>query len=207
MTPSPFRTIWTSPRETIRRIVANDPEFYVIFLTCLVGIQGSLDRASARSLGDKWPVPFIIGLACTAGPVGSLLSLWLFSHLIRWTGRWLGGTAIREHIRTAIAWGYVPVVFSLPLWIPELALFGSELFTEETPRLDSQPELLISFLAFCAVEVVLGLWALVLFCNTIAEVQGFRSAWAGLGNFCLAVAVVIVPVILLAVTFLALKKP
>jgi hypothetical protein len=43
--------------------------------------------------------------------------------------------------------------------------------------------------------LVLSIWGLVLLCNTVAEVQGFRSAWAGLGNVLLAVLLLIVPLI------------
>lgn len=47
------------------------------------------------------------------------------------------------------------------------------------------------------VEMVLGIWGMVLLCNTIAEVQGFRSAWAGLGNTILAGLLLIVPLLFL----------
>lgn len=53
----------------------------------------------------------------------------------------------------------------------------------------------------------MGVWALVLLSNTIAEVQGFQSSLAGLGNLFLAGAVVVVPVVVLVVTVLALKRP
>ena len=149
------------------------------------------------------PIAVIIGIACVLGPLGGLLSLWVSSHLLRWTGRWIGGTANREHLKTAIAWATVPAVFALPLWIPELLLFGSDLFTEETPRLDAQPLLWIPFISLAVVELVLGVWSLVILCHTVAEVQSFRSAWRGLGNVLLAGAVIIVPLLLLLVTLLA----
>jgi hypothetical protein len=159
-----------------------------------------------RDAGDKMPIPVIIGLACVLGPLGGLLSLWISSLLLRWTGKWIGGTANREHLMTAIAWAAVPAVFALPLWIPELLLFGSDLFTKETHRLDAQPLLWIPFLAFAVLEMVLGIWSFVLLCHTVAEVQGFRSAWRGLGNVFLAGAVLIVPLTLLVFTVLVLTK-
>jgi hypothetical protein len=39
----------------------------------------------------------------------------------------------------------------------------------------------------------------VLLCNTIAEVQGYRSAWQGLGNIILAGAVLILPLAIIGV--------
>lgn len=58
------------------------------------------------------------------------------------------------------------------------------------------PILMFSFLALMLAEVVLGVWSVVLVCHTVAEVQGFRSAWRGLGNICLAIAVVVLPLLL-----------
>lgn len=206
MSLNPFITVWTSPRDTVRRIVADNPELHVILLACLAGVGETLDRASMRNAGDKMPIAVIIGIACVLGPLGGLLSLWISSHLLRWTGRWIGGTANREHLKTAIAWATVPAVFALPLWIPELLLFGSDLFTEETPRLDAQPLLWIPFIAIAVVEVVLGVWSFVILCHTVAEVQSFRSAWRGLGNVLLAGAVIIVPLFLIVLTVLVFTK-
>ena len=202
----PFRTIWTRPRYTVRRIIAANPELHVALLVCLAGIGKALDRASMRNAGDSVPMALIIGVACVFGPLGGLLSLWIGSHLIRLSGTWIGGTASRQHIQTAIAWASVPVVFALPLWIPLLLLFGSDMFTEQTPRLDAQPLLLVPFLACALAEIVLGVWAFVLLCNTIAEVQGFRSAWRGLGNIIVAGAVIVVPLVAIALGVVFLSQ-
>lgn len=197
----PFKTIWMRPRATIRAIVATDPKLHVVPLVCLSGIAESLDRASLRSLGDQMPVVAIICIACVLGPLGGLVSLWIGSHLIRFTGTWIGGGAVREHIRTAIAWSSVPAVFALPLWIPELLLFGADMFTTETPRLEAQPILFIPFLAIGLIEIVLAVWGFVILCKTVAEVQGFRSAWSGFGNLILAGAVLLVPILVLVMVF------
>ena len=45
--------------------------------------------------------------------------------------------------------------------------------------------------------LLLIIWGLIILCNTIAEVQGFYSAWRGLGNLLLSGAVVIIPLIAL----------
>ena len=141
-------------------------------------------------------VATIVGIACVFGPIGGLVGLWIGSHLIRLSGSWIGGLGNREHIKTAMAWAYVPSVCALPLWIPQLLLFGSDMFTEATPRLEAQPSLLAPFLAILLAEMVLAIWAFVLLCNTVAEVQGYGSAWRGFGNLLLAVAIIIVPLMM-----------
>ncbi|MHB0959995.1 MAG: Yip1 family protein [Pirellulaceae bacterium] len=202
----PFQTIWTHPRDTVRRIVKQDPALHVMLLACLAGVGETLDRASMRNAGDQMPLIAILGVACVIGPLGGLLSLWISSHLIRLSGTWIGGIALRDHIKTAIAWGSVPLVFALPLWIPQLLLFGSDMFTEEMPRLEAQPLLLIPFLLIGLLEIVLALWSVVIVCNTIAEVQGFRSAWRGLANIMLAGAVLLVPLLLFVVGIILLVR-
>jgi hypothetical protein len=203
---SPLRTIWSAPRNTVRRIVAENPDHHVVLLACLAGIGQALDRASLRNLGDQMPLAVILVVACLFGPLGGLFSLWIGSHLIRLSGKWIGGAGNREHIKTAIAWASVPTVFALLLWIPLILLFGSDMFTAETPHLDAQPMLMIPFFTIAFLEIVLSLWAFVLLCNTIAEVQGFRSAWYGLGNVILAGAIIAVPLLVIALGIVALSQ-
>lgn len=207
MPSNPLKTIWTSPRETIRRIVSENPELHVVLLTCLSGVGQVLDRASMRDAGDILPVPAIFAVACLLGPLSGLFSLWILSHLCRLAGTWMGGTATREHIKAAIAWASVPVVFSLALWIPQLALFGSELFTAETPGIDSQSlPLTVVFVGLGVAELVLGVWTIVLLCHTLAEVQGYSSAWRGLGNIVLAIVIVAIPLAMLGITIAYLGR-
>lgn len=193
----PFKTIWTSPRVTVRRIIAVNPDMHVLLLACLAGIGNTLNRASTRNAGDEMPLLVILLLSVVLGPLGGLFSLYVGAALLRLTGRWIGGTGIAHHLRTAMAWAYVPSVAALVLWVPLILLLGDDMFTEATPRLDAQPLLWIPFLAMVLVGMVAGFWTLVLLCNTIAEVQGFRSAWAGFGNMLLAGMVLFVPLMLI----------
>ncbi|MFO0013388.1 MAG: Yip1 family protein [Planctomycetota bacterium] len=182
----PLRTVWFAPRATVRRIVSVNPTLYVLPFVCLAGIGSALDRASLRNLGDQTSLPAILTIAVILGPLGGLLGWWIGSHLIRISGAWIGGIADSEAIRTALAWASLPNVLALFLWIPQLALFGSENFTTDTPQIDSQPGLLVALMVIGVLELTLGIWTLVLLCNMIAEVQNYRSAWKGLGNLILA---------------------
>jgi hypothetical protein len=196
ITPSPLKTVWIRPRETVRRVVTENPQLHMILFVCLAGIAKALDRASMRNFGDRMSLPAIIVGACIAGPIGSLFSLWVFSHLTHWTGRWIGGSASSEHVGTAVAWASVPLVLTLPLWVLQISIFGTELFTKETPHLDANPFLLVLYIAIAVIETILGIWSFVLLCKMIAEVQGFRSAWLGLGNILLSSVVIAVPVLI-----------
>ncbi len=66
----------------------------------------------------------------------------------------------------ALAWSMVPIAWSLLLWIPELLIFGTELFSHSAPSVAASPLL---FLSFKVAEAVLGCWALVLLLKSLAR--------------------------------------
>ncbi|MCX6899988.1 MAG: Yip1 family protein [Verrucomicrobia bacterium] len=207
MTPNPFLTIWLSPRETIRRIVEWNPNYCIIWLACLAGIGQVLDRSTMRDLGDKVPLAVLFAIALIGGPLVGLLQLYISSLLIRWTGRWLGGVATLRQLIAAVGWGMAPQAFALLLFVPAWLIAGRELFTKQTPYMNAHPVLLIMLTALSVVEVILGVWSFVTTCHTVAEVQGYRSAWRGLGNMLLAglmvsAALLMILLILLALIFL-----
>ncbi|OHE82104.1 MAG: hypothetical protein A2107_14225 [Verrucomicrobia bacterium GWF2_62_7] len=126
--------------------------------------------------------------------------------MIRWTGKWLGGTASVQHLRTAVAWGYAPAVFKVALFILALLITGPELFTKPSAHLDAMCGRGLFYLAVGVVAVVLETWSIVTLCHTVAEVQGYRSAWRGLGNIVLSVLVPVAALVVLALILVAVIK-
>ena len=187
----PWFTIWVRPRATIRAIIDRDPTYLVIVLAILGGFVNSLDRAASQSLGDKHSIVFIFGASAGVGVIWGVIWLYLFSFLLRWTGRWIGGNAEPTAMHAAVGWSNIPIIWAfLILWIPQFALFGGEIFREETPLMEASPVLSILFLV---VAVVLAIWGVVIFLKCVAEAQGY-SAWKALLNSILALLLVIVPV-------------
>ncbi len=183
-TLNPWLAIFTRPRATIRQQVTHDPEAWVLPLVALTGIGQLLGDASARAYGDALDLPTLLVMALLAGPLLGILGAYLGGWVLRWSGRLLGGHAGPRELRAAIAWSGVPYIASMVLWIPELLLFGDELFTTATPRLDAAPGLQAVLLGFVAVEVLATAWAFVVFLKCLGEVQGF-SAWRALLNLLL----------------------
>jgi hypothetical protein len=202
---NPWLSMWIKPRATIQQIVDHDPVRLVLVLAAISGFSEALDRASMKNMGDSLEWPMIIAIAAFVGPLVGIVGLYIGGALIRWTGNWMGGNSSSENIRAAMAWSSVPVIWSLVLWIPELAIFGPELFTSETPKMDENFSLIILFVSFAVVELILGIWAFVVFLKSLGQVQGF-SAWKALGNAILASLVVIVPIALVVVGLLALTR-
>jgi hypothetical protein len=186
LTANPWFSIWTRPRATIRRIVDEDPERAVLVLAGMGGFAQMLNRASSRSLGDDLPVSGIFLVAAIAGPVVGIASLYVAGWLLKLAGDGIGGRGSVVDIRAALAWSNVPIIWALILVALELALLGEELFTTATPRLDESPMLVLGFLGLALIELIIGIWALVIFLKCLGEVQGF-SAWKALGSVLIVV--------------------
>lgn len=197
---NPWTAIWTKPRATIQQIVDTDPTHWVLPLGALAGISSTLDQASIKSLGDQFNLPEILGIAIIGGILVGILMLFISGALLRLTGKWLGGVATQQQIRAAIAWSSVPLVFSMLLWIPQYALVGNELFTTETPILNSNPTLLLATLGFMVLELVLAIWGLVIFLKCLGQVQKL-SVWKALANAIITLALVLISIILVVAIF------
>ena len=191
---SPWISMWIQPRRTIRQIVDTDPERHVLLLAAIAGIGEVLNKASTKSTGDHLPLTAILLLAGIVGPIGGVISLYIGGALLRWTGGWIGGRAEAREIRSAIAWAGVLAIWTMILWVPELLLFGKEMFTIETPTIDASAVLTTLFWLLAGIEAILGMWTLVVFLKCLGEVQGF-SAWKALGNCLLIGLVFLVPIL------------
>ena len=200
----PLLEMWIRPRDVVRRLVEENPEKGVVLLALVGGICHVLDRASGRSAGDQLPFWAILLLVAVFGPLAGLVKLHVGAALVHWTGRWLGGVGTPLHLRTAIAWGSVPMIVVLALWFPLLFIIGGEMFTDEMPRTESDLRRLALLLGSVGVQAALEVWSLVISVKAIAQIQAF-SAWRALGNLVLAGMVVLVPVLALAGLALLLR--
>jgi len=195
---NPWTSIWFKPRKTIQQIVDTNPEQMVLMLAGLSGISQVLSRASMRNAGDTVGLSTILSLAIILGPIGGIISLYISSALLKWTGKWIGGRATVVKIRAANAWASLPSVVALIFWFPQLAVFGREIFMSSTPTLDATPALAFVLL-ICGVSfMILGVWQIIIGLNCLAQVQEF-SVWKALGNIILAFLVIFVPLLLLII--------
>ena len=204
-TLNPWISMWTKPRATIQQVIDTNPERLVMILAAVSGFSTALDRASTKSLGDKLDLPVIFLLAVFLGSISGIIGLYIGSALIRWTGTWIGGKASSQSIRAAIAWSSVPIIWALILWLPKLAIFGKELFTTETPVVDANPSLVFLLLGFVAIEILIGVWVIVVFVKCLGQVQNF-SSWKALVNVVLSGLVIIVPVVVIFISVDVLRS-
>ncbi len=111
---TPFFTIWTEPRATIRRIVETDPKRNVIALAAIGPAVGALANQWSKAIDNSanlsvlWPIEVAFSVAF--GAVLGVVSLYISGAILRWSGGLLGGVASQVEVRAALAWAQVPAI-------------------------------------------------------------------------------------------------
>ncbi|OAD20392.1 membrane protein containing Yip1 domain protein [Candidatus Thiomargarita nelsonii] len=186
--------IWTKPRATIRKIVDTDPNHQVILLASLYGITNALSNITKPEVLGLMPIWGFLLLAVIVGPILGIIGLYIGSALLHLTGRWIGGTASRQHLRTAIAWAMIPNIFAIPIILLMLLIF----VWFESNNVQGTMFFAVSLIIIGISMIILGFWSMIILLKCVGEVQGF-SAWKALGNSILAFLIVFVPIFLVMI--------
>lgn len=189
---NPWISICTQPRKTIRYVIDSYPYKYVYIIASLYAIFESLNKASSKGLGEQLPIWGILAIAIIGGVIWGYISLYILGGIVKWTGRWIGGTGVTTDITVALAWGSLPYIYTSILWIPDMIVYGKELFMAQM-QIDFSIGLIIYSYIRIAISIIASIWTIIIVTKCLGEVQGF-SAWKALGNVILAGLVIVIPI-------------
>jgi len=189
---NPWRSIWFRPQETIASIVKKEPERLVPDLAIFGGVISAFNGAFESKMGDSYGVIGIVFVSICLGAIFGWLSLYICSALIYWTGKWLNGKAPIEHIRSALSWSNVPIIWTLAFWIIVIAIFQKELFQSDIPTIKSHFPLAFIYAIFFLWLFVVQCWTFIIFVRCLGQVQNF-SIWKSILNIILPSIVIVVP--------------
>lgn len=195
-----FTKIWTQPRAVLRYIHNNQYDKYVAFLLVLAGISRAFDRASMRDMGDEMSLIGVVGTCILMGGLLGWLWYYIYGALVSWTGNWLNGKGDTTSIVRVIAYGMIPAIVALIFLIPQIAIYGNEMFKEFGDITNAGIVANIIFYGSLIIEVILGICTMVFCVIGISEVQQFSIGKAVL-NFLLPVLVIIIPVLIIVLIF------
>jgi hypothetical protein len=173
---TPFFTIWTEPRATIRRIVDTDPTRYVVPLAAIGPAINALAGQWSKAMNGTanpsmlWPlwVAFNVVIQAALG----VLFLYIGAAILRWSGGLLAGVATTVEMRCAMAWAQIPGI-AAEIIILIAVLMGVP--TPQNPVPGTLPHIDPAFYKVLVVEVVLGLWGGIVGVYCIAEVHRFSA--------------------------------
>ena len=169
----PLQEVWLKPRRVFRALAATPIGRNDYLLAAAQGIVSMLVLSRAQSAGRSSGVAAILGDALIIGPFAGVLGVWVMAEIYSRLGRRIGGAASASQIFHVFAYGGVPVVASLGLWLITALLAGQPTFVD-SPGKDLAPFLVLllrtQFLAHCA----LALWSSLLQVMGLSEVQAMR---------------------------------
>ncbi|MEI5907891.1 Yip1 family protein [Bacillus spongiae] len=173
---NPWLSIWTRPRDTMKQVYKNGGKhiFLLFFLGVLVM---TLDNATGSyEVQEGWASLLLLN-SLMYFIITLLLYYFVSPPLIAWIGRSLGGDGTTERVRYALAYSFIPYVYTLVIvWIPLLALFGFENFTTNTSTIESNIILALISWPLGLIDLIIGIWGFFITLKCIGEAHEF-SAW------------------------------
>jgi hypothetical protein len=163
------------------------------------GVVSWLALSRAQSAGTTASLGEIIGKALIIGPVVGVTGLFLMAAIYARLGR--GGRAARVPVLHVLAYGGVPMVASLAIWVLTALLAGEAAFVA-SPRPDTETFISLLLQAQFIAHALLVGWSLLLQIMGLSEVQGLlmRRAigmWL-LGQFIVALAMLLLATLIVS---------
>ena len=151
-------------------------------------------------MGDKMATSSVLIFATIGGALFGWLSYYIYAYFISFTGTWIKGKATPKEFRIILAWASIPSIAGLILLIPELFIFGDDLFRSEL----SSSDLLytISYKIFAMIDIVLGIWTLIILIKGTALIQGFGIGKAILNIFLPLLLLIVLILIIVFIVFI-----
>jgi len=184
-----FTKIWTSPRQVLKFINDNHYDKYVTILLVFAGISKTFDKASIKNLGDKIPLLGILALSIIVGGLLGWISYYIYAALLSWTGKWLNGKGNTESILRIIAYSMIPAIIALIFLIPQILIYGNEMFKADGDITSAGLIPNILFYGSLILEFILAICTLVFFIIGISEVQKFSIGKSILNLFLPAIVI------------------
>ena len=148
-------------------------------LAAAQGIGNFLALYRTEGAGAHNSAAEILANSFAYGAIAGVASLFLMAAIYRRLGTRAGGKSTIKPVIHVLAYGCVPMVASLAMWVLTALLAGEATFVE-TPRADLEGFLVLLLHAQFIAYVLLLLWSVVLQVMGFSEIQGFtmRRAFA-----------------------------
>ena len=191
-----FTKIWTSPRLVFRYLNDTRYDKFVTILLILAGIARGFDRASIKNMGDNLPLIGVLSICIILGGLLGWISYYIYAALLSWTGTWLNGKGDTDSLLRMISHAMIPMIVALILLIPQISVFGNEIFQSDSDIYGTGMAATIMYYFTSYLGISLSIWSIILVVIGISEVQKI-SVWKSILNMILPV-LLIIPIALIA---------
>jgi hypothetical protein len=175
----PIKDVWLRPRRVFRELATQPIGATDYMLAAAQGLATTVTLYRTQPAASGFTAGEILGSACVFGPLGGILSLYIFAAIYRRLGQRAGGKSVRNQVFHVLAYGGIPVAASLVLWI-FTALLAGEAAIIEKPAAEVDGFVGFVLHAQLAAYLFLWVWAIVLQVMGFSEILGLatRKAFA-----------------------------
>ena len=192
-----FTKMWTEPRRVLKYINETKYQKYFYIILFLAGVSGAFDRAAIKNMGENVSLLGIIAGCVLLGGFLGWLSYYIYAALLSWTGKWLDGKGNTDSIYRILAYAMFPSVVSLLFLVPQIAVYGIDLFRQDGDLVNAGVFGNIIFWGSLSLEIILGIFTLVFSVIGISEVQKI-SIGKSILNLLLPLIIIVGPILIIA---------
>ena len=171
---SHIKTVWRSPRATVRNALDENLGGVFIPLTAIGGMVHNYNQVMSRNTGLPDDVS-ILGFYTSIfliGAVSGVVKCLIYAYLLALTGRLLGGDASSRSARMVLALASIPSLPLLAIIIPIVLVAGDSLVLNSREELLSGSvgiPLQLVYLGYGVAQIVMGVWAMVIGVTALSE--------------------------------------
>jgi len=170
----PLKDVWLRPRRVFREL-ANQPIGAADYLLAAVqGIATSIMVYRTQLSGTGATATQILESSFVFGPLGGIVSMYLFAAIYGRLGVRAGGKFARNQVFHVLAYGGIPVAASLILWIFTALLVGETAIVDK-PGLELDWFVALVLRAQFVAYLLLLLWSVVLQVMGFSEMLGLST--------------------------------
>jgi hypothetical protein len=170
----PLKDVWLRPRRVFRELAARPVGIADYLLAAAQGIGNFLALYRTEGAGAHSSVEYILANSFAYGAIAGVASVFLMAVIYRRLGTRAGGKATTNQVIHVLAYGSVPLVASLAMWVLTALLAGEATFVE-TPRADVEGFLVLLLHVQFISYVLLLIWSIVLQVMGFSEIQGLTT--------------------------------
>ncbi len=164
----PLKDVWLRPRRVFRELAKRAIGAADYLLAAVQGIATSMMVYRTQLSGTGATAGEILGSACIFGPLGGVVSMYLFAAIYGRLGVRAGGKAARNQVFHVLAYGGIPVAASLILWVFTALLVGE-------PAIVEKPGAEVDGFVALVLRAQFTAYILLLFWSIVLQVMGFSE--------------------------------
>jgi hypothetical protein len=170
----PLKDVWLRPRRVFRELATRPIGATDYLLAAIQGVATSIMVYRSQLAGSNASTAEILGSSFIFGPLGGVVSMYLFAAIYGRLGKRAGGKSARNQVFHVLAYGGIPLAASLLLWVFTALLVG-EVAVIERPGVEIDGFVGFVLRVQFAAHMLLLLWSVVLQVMGFSEVLGLPT--------------------------------